>query len=129
MKTKTIIVITAILGALAVAFGAFGAHALKDVLSSDAMSWYQTANLYHFIHVLAILSAVAYLRRHKSTNKNLPAYFFLIGILLFSGSLYSMAFISLEDGSTAWLGPITPIGGVFFILGWINLAYLTSSGE
>ncbi len=129
MKTKTIIVITAILGALAVAFGAFGAHALKDVLSSDAMSWYQTANLYHFIHVLAILCTVSSLRRHKSTNRNLPSYFFLIGIILFSGSLYTMSFISLEDGSTSWLGPITPIGGIFFILGWINLAYLASSSD
>ena len=129
MKTKTIIVTTAILGALAVVFGAFGAHGLKNVLSDEAMSWFHTANLYHFLHVLAILCAVSYLRRHRSPNRNLPTYFFLIGILFFSGSLYSMALISLEDGPTAWLGPITPIGGIFFILGWINLAYLASTSE
>lgn len=129
MRTKTLVMMAAILGALAVGFGAFGAHALKSVLSTEAMSWYSTANNYHFIHILAILTSVTYLRRHKSQNKNLPGYFFLAGIILFSGSLYSMAFISISGGNIAWLGPVTPIGGLLFLCGWINLFYLSLTYE
>lgn len=129
MKTKTLVAITAMMGALAVGLGAFGAHALKNMLSPEAMSWFHTAGNYHFIHVLAALGSVSYLRRHKSSNKNLPVYFFLTGILLFSGSLYAMAFISIDGGITAWLGPVTPIGGVLFLLGWLNLFYLALTYE
>ena len=105
--------LAASLAALAVALGAFGAHALKSTLeASGMMEVWNTAHFYHFAHSLALyaLALSAYFRLG-------PSVLLLIGILLFSGSLYGLA---LTDWS--WLGPVTPIGGVSFIAGWIWLA-------
>lgn len=122
-KTKSF---AAFSGALAVILGAFGAHSLKAVLSEPAMGWFLTANQYHFIHTLAILACGLCFRKNTSIkNKSLPAIFFFIGIALFSGSLYAMALLSIKGISIGFLGPITPMGGVFFILGWLYLGILT----
>ncbi|MFL6583698.1 MAG: DUF423 domain-containing protein [Chthoniobacterales bacterium] len=94
---------------LAVALGAFGAHALKGRLELNATAeiW-KTAVLYHFVHALAIFI----LGLHGGTSRA-PTWFFSSGILLFSGSLYLMALTNLR-----WLGAITPIGGLCFLAGW-----------
>jgi len=119
---KQIIVTAALLGALAVVLGAFGAHGLRAVLEPRQLEVWQTAVQYHFYHVFALLF-LAVFNQDKNKSAVWAYYFFLFGILLFSGSLY---LISCRDilgvpGLTA-LGPVTPIGGLLFILGWVMLA-------
>lgn len=100
-------------GFLGVALGAFGAHGLKEVLERhQALATWQTAVQYHLVHgvVLLILSLVTPFRRG-------PWVLFLIGILLFSGSLYGLALTQMR-----WLGPVTPLGGVCFLAGWAWMA-------
>jgi uncharacterized membrane protein YgdD (TMEM256/DUF423 family) len=103
--------IAAALCFLAVALGAFGAHALKATLQTSGMlEVWNKAVLYHFLHAVALVA----LALHDAGNR--AAYFLLAaGILLFSGSLYTMALIpQLRD----WLGAITPVGGLCFLAGW-----------
>jgi len=113
--------VAAILGALAVILGAFGAHGLKPLLSPESLANYQTGVLYHFIHTLALLLV--------SSRRNSPFRFqqascisFTVGIVLFSGSLYLLSTASVTGLSVSFLGPITPIGGIALILGWVLLA-------
>lgn len=106
--------IGAILALLGVAAGAFGAHALRDHLSPDSMAVYQTGVQYHLLHALAmVVVASSSVRNGRRTG-----WLFLAGILIFSGSLYALAISSLR-----WLGAITPIGGVCFLVGWALLAW------
>ena len=127
MKTgQQIIRIAAILGALAVVFGAFGAHGLKALLSDQQLNAYQTGVEYHFYHALAtVLVGVLCLIKHEKALIRVGV-FFLLGIVLFSGSLYLLAcadLLGISRGVKGILGPLTPIGGVFFILGWLQLAF------
>lgn len=106
--------ISAISGILAVALGAFGAHALKNRLDDYAQGIYQTAVSYHFIHTLALLAcAILLLHWPKSTALTAAAIAFIVGMLLFSGSLYTLSLTGIRG-----LGAITPIGGLAFIIGW-----------
>jgi uncharacterized membrane protein YgdD (TMEM256/DUF423 family) len=117
MNEKNTLKLAATLGALAVSIGAFGAHALKNTLQSNGYTEvFQTANEYHFYHVFAIALVGVLQSLHKYNHKWLAwaGYSFLIGILFFSGSLYILAISSVKV-----LGMITPIGGVFFIAGWM----------
>ena len=109
MSAVTLLRIAAAFCFVAVALGAFGAHALKATLQSSGMldAW-NKAVLYHFLHSIALLA----LALHGAGNR--AAYFLLVaGILFFSGSLYAMALTNIR-----WLGAITPIGGVCFLAGW-----------
>ncbi len=116
--------IAGILGLLAVAIGAFGAHGLRDVLMPNDKAIFETASRYHFYHtIMLVLVAVLY-ARDESRMLRLAAYAFIDGILLFSGSLYLLATKNVLGISTwAFLGPITPVGGVFLIIGWFILAW------
>jgi uncharacterized membrane protein YgdD (TMEM256/DUF423 family) len=111
--------IAAILGFLAVGLGAFGAHGLKATLSADMMAVYQTAVQYHFYHCFALL-IVGLLMHSGDQHMSLrvSAGLFFVGVLVFSGSLYAMAFTGAR-----WLGAITPIGGLMFLVAWACLAY------
>ncbi|WP_428829091.1 DUF423 domain-containing protein [Endozoicomonas elysicola] len=102
----------------AVALSAFGAHALDGALSERAMEVFQTAADYQFYHSLALVF-ITLLRMNYSASKKLKwsAGFFLGGIILFSGSLYLLSLSGIR-----WLGMITPLGGISFILGWLMLA-------
>lgn len=113
---KLFLIIGSISGALAVMIGAFGAHGLKEKLSEKMLANYMTGVEYHFYHTFAIL-AVGLIALHIQP-KLLAAsgWSFVIGIVLFSGSLYAMA----PTGITK-LGAITPIGGLAFIIGWVLL--------
>lgn len=104
--------IAALLGLLAVALGAFGAHGLKDVLARNgtAVIW-EKAVLYHFIHAVMLFILAGRTPLHAG-----PWFSFLTGIAFFSGSLYLLALTNAR-----WLGAITPIGGVSFIVGWLWL--------
>jgi uncharacterized membrane protein YgdD (TMEM256/DUF423 family) len=105
----------AILGALAVALGALGAHVLKDVLDPTSMASFKTAVLYHLFHTIALFALT------RSSYKKLTARLWLSGILLFSGSIYLLSTDELMGLSFAFLGPITPLGGVLLIGGWLSL--------
>eukprot|EP00041_Stephanoeca_diplocostata_P014264 m.257733 g.257733 ORF g.257733 m.257733 type:complete len:109 (+) comp19639_c0_seq4:104-430(+) len=98
----------ALMGASAVGMGAFGAHALKESLNASGMTaTYQTAVLYHLVHSCAVLSV-------RDDGWRLPAKAWVVGTILFSGSLYGLAL-----GAPRWTGAITPVGGFCFILGWL----------
>jgi uncharacterized membrane protein YgdD (TMEM256/DUF423 family) len=112
---KTIIVIAAFLLAIAVAAGAFGAHALKNTLSPERLETWQTAVQYHAWHALGLM-LIALIGTQFDIVVTWPASLILAGILIFSGSLYVLCLSGI-----GWLGAITPIGGVAFILGWIFL--------
>jgi uncharacterized membrane protein YgdD (TMEM256/DUF423 family) len=110
----------AALMALGVAFGAFGAHALKDRLDAYSLDVYQKAVFYHFIHALGILIVSALFRAGALAESACTTVcaLLLTGIVLFSGSLYLLALTG-----TRALGAVTPFGGVSFIAAWLWLAY------
>src|SRR5215831_21241972 len=113
-------VIGAVLLALAVVFGAFGAHSLRDRLDAYSMGVYEKAVFYHFIHALGLL-IVSFLPKTGTFSEFATSWvcgLLLAGILIFSGSLYALA---ISGNRT--LGAITPIGGVAFIAGWLALAW------
>lgn len=112
----------------AVLLGAFGAHALKSILSSDKLQSFETGVRYQFIHALALILLALYHHQNASNfilNKGIgfAAHFFIVGSFLFCGSIYGLAFLSLTDSKWSMvLGPITPLGGLSFMLGWANWA-------
>lgn len=112
------ITIGSVLGFVAVAFGAFGAHALKARLSTEMLAIWKTANEYHFYHALALLLVGLIARQGSVPGLDVSAGCFLAGTLVFSGSLYVLALTE-----TRWLGAITPIGGLLFLAGWAWLAW------
>ena len=109
------ITIAAINMAIAVALGAFGAHGLKNIASSQQLDWWQTATLYLFVHGLGLLVVGLLIRLNYVSQTS--AWLLQIGVIIFAGSLYSMTL-----GAPRWFGAITPIGGVFMIAGWTCLA-------
>ena len=108
----------------AVLLGAFGAHALKSFLTPEKLQSYETGVRYQLIHALALIALSIYSQINKTNdflNKGIgwAAHFFIVGALLFSGSIYGLALLSVIHPSWAFiLGPVTPIGGLFFMLGW-----------
>ena len=118
---KGYLVTAAFIGALSVALGAFGAHALKSILTEQSLNTYETAIRYQFYHVFALaLTGVLY---QSYPNKLLKAagQLFIFGIIFFSGSLYLLTYGSTKGVSFRWAGPITPLGGVMLIIAWICL--------
>jgi uncharacterized membrane protein YgdD (TMEM256/DUF423 family) len=115
-------------GAIAVALGALGAHYLKQkvaagALTADNVQSFDTAVKYHMYHTLAILCIAAMSEKLNKKFADYASIFFIIGILLFSGSIYLLSTRSLMGiEGMAWLGPITPIGGILFMTGWVLLA-------
>jgi uncharacterized membrane protein YgdD (TMEM256/DUF423 family) len=112
------LVVAAINGALAVAAGAFGAHALQGRLDAHAMQVFETGARYHMYHALAIGLAAFAIRGAGASAAQASAIFFLAGIVLFSGSLYLLALTGIRT-----LGIVTPFGGLAFLVGWGALAY------
>lgn len=122
MSHKSLLLICGILGALAVGLGAFSAHGLKDLLPLDRLHTYNTGISYHFYHLVSLFTLSVLIKNNKSKWLKIAAWCFILGIIFFSGSLYVLATRDLIGLSNyRWLGPITPIGGIFFILGWISI--------
>jgi uncharacterized membrane protein YgdD (TMEM256/DUF423 family) len=107
-----------ILGALAVALGAFAAHGLRATLSAADLATFETGVRYHMYHALALLAAGWAVERWGGGPAVVAGWAFVVGIALFSGSLYMLVLTGPR-----WLGAITPIGGVAFLVGWTLLAW------
>lgn len=119
---KKIVITASVLAAFCIAIGAFGAHGLKQFVSEDSLAIYITGTHYHMYHALALF-VLGCMPQISTKTRSLVYWFFLVGILFFSGSLYLLALKSMLPFSVSFLGPITPIGGFLFILGWLYLAY------
>ena len=119
---KGFIKIAAILGLLSVALGAFAAHSLKELLSDYAVNIFETGVRYQFYHVFALLAAGILYKEFPNKFIRWAGIFFIAGIILFSGSLYLLTYVkgAVMPGYK-WIGPVTPIGGFLFILGWLFL--------
>jgi uncharacterized membrane protein YgdD (TMEM256/DUF423 family) len=114
---KIFVILGALLGGLGVAAGAFGAHALRARLEPRMLEVFETGARYQMYHALALFGVAWLLQQTQSTAAQVAGWAFVAGILLFSGSLYAMAFTGMRG-----LGAVTPIGGVAFIVGWAALA-------
>lgn len=120
---KSFLFIAALLGALSVILGAFGAHALKKVVPEDALQIFETAVRYQFYHVFALALAGLLFQSYPNQLMRWAGICFIVGIVLFCGSLYLLTYAkAVQSSSFKWAGPITPLGGLFFIAGWILLA-------
>jgi uncharacterized membrane protein YgdD (TMEM256/DUF423 family) len=106
-----------LLALAAVAAGAFGAHALRERLSEDLLVIFETGARYHMYHALALLGAAWASQQWPGGYATAAGWSFILGIAIFSGSLYILSLSGVR-----WLGAITPIGGVAFMVGWICLA-------
>lgn len=113
-----ILTIAAIFGFLAVALGAFGAHALKSALSDYGQSIWEKAVLYQMFHTAALFLLMALKDLARPERLELTGWLFVAGIVLFSGSLYLLALTQ-----KSWLGAVTPLGGIAFLAGWGVLAW------
>jgi len=114
---KTFAVLGAVNALLAVAAGAFGAHGLKTRLDADALAIYEVGSRYHMYHALGLM-VVAWLASREAPAATTAGWLMFAGIVIFSGSLYLLAITGHK-----WLGAITPIGGLAFLLAWGLLAY------
>lgn len=111
--------LAAISGATAVILGAFGAHTLKEYITPEQLQTFETGVRYQFYHTFAILACGLLFNQNPLKKYNMAAGSFLAGIVCFSGSLYLLSTKTLFGlESWSWLGPITPIGGLMFIVGW-----------
>ncbi len=115
-EIRCILCAAALLGALGVALGAFGAHFLKEKLSEQMLAVYEVGVRYQMYHIFALFVTAWALSNFPHTAFQVASWTFLIGITLFSGSLYILALTAVK----AW-GMVTPIGGLFLIIGWLSL--------
>ncbi|TDM00491.1 MAG: DUF423 domain-containing protein [Flavobacteriaceae bacterium] len=118
----------AIYGFLSVALGAFGAHGLKKILSAEKLQSFEVGVRYQLTHALLLLLMGFFLNFQSSTERY-AAYFLALGITLFSGSIYVLSFSEKLPFSVKFLGPVTPIGGLFLLLAWASLVYIFAKGN
>jgi uncharacterized membrane protein YgdD (TMEM256/DUF423 family) len=119
---KTFLVAGSLLGALAVVLGAFAAHGLKQVADAETVAVFQTGVQYQMYHSLALLATDIIFERFSNKWIRWAGNFYMIGIILFSGSLYLLtALKTIGQTGLKGIGIITPFGGIFFILGWMFL--------
>ena len=120
---KSFLVTAALLGALSVILGAFGAHALKNKLPADALEIFETSVRYQFYHVFALLAVGMLMQNFPGSFITWSGRLFIAGIFLFCGSLYMLTYFKgIGNQQMNWLGAVTPFGGLCFIAGWICIA-------
>lgn len=117
---KRLLILGSILGFLSVAFGAFGAHGLKALVSAEAVATFETGVRYQMYHAILLL-IVGGLQLLNKQTKNLIFYLVLIGVVLFSGSIYGLATNTLTTFNFKSIGFVTPIGGLFLLGSWVVL--------
>jgi uncharacterized membrane protein YgdD (TMEM256/DUF423 family) len=118
------LMMAALFGGLGVAAGAFGAHGLENITSDEKIiHGFQTGVQYQIYHALALMAvAIIYGRTHLKAMM-WAGNFFIVGIFLFSGSLYALTYLKIQESTAIkFIGPVTPIGGLCFIIGWLCLA-------
>ncbi len=119
---KKIIIKAGILGVIAVILGAFGAHALKTVLTPEQLNGFQTGIRYQMVHAVVLLFLGLLIDRYKSKQFIIASKLFFFGIILFSGSIYVLTLRDLIGlAFLKFVGPITPMGGLLIIMGWVFL--------
>lgn len=119
---KQFLITASFLGALSVILGAFAAHQLKKVLDAELLQTFETAVKYQMYHALALLAVGILYKDFSSKQMVWAGWSFIAGSILFSGSLYLLCFLKHQEMSYKWVGPITPLGGLCFIAGWLFLA-------
>ena len=119
---KLALISAAFLGLTAVIFGAFGAHLLKKKLNTDQLQSFETGVKYQMYHAIVLL-VLGFQLNHQIALDNYIIYFFIIGIILFSFSIYGLVISSANNKKLKFLGPITPLGGLCLVLGWALLIY------
>ena len=118
MMTQQIVLVSgALFGMLAVIFGAFGAHALKKTLSEDQLKSFETGVKYQMYHAIVLL----FIGSSFSIPNQLMSWAFIIGILLFSFSIYGLVLSDAKGKKMKFLGPVTPLGGLLLVIGWVML--------
>ena len=122
---SSIIRIGAVFAMLSVILGAFGAHAIKDSVDVHSLEIWNKAVSYQFIHAIALMLCGMLCIGYIERNIKRSAVFFTLGIILFSGSLYILTFRNQISVNVNWIGPLTPLGGISFIIGWILLFVAT----
>lgn len=120
---RVFFIMGAVSAALGVAAGAFGAHGLRGRLTPDMLNVFETGVRYHLIHALGLLSVAWATTRWAGQAMNAAGWLFLVGTVLFSGSLYALSVSGVRA-----LGVITPLGGIAFIAGWLALAWAVWQG-
>ena len=120
--THFTLLFASILGGLAVVFGAFGAHALKKRLSDEQLKSFETGVKYQMYHAIVLL-VVGFNFNLEITSEKYMVYSFMLGVLLFSFSIYGLVISSAKNKKLTFLGPVTPLGGLFLIIGWGLLFY------
>jgi uncharacterized membrane protein YgdD (TMEM256/DUF423 family) len=120
---RTFLIAASLFGALGVALGAFGAHGLKKITTdNDILHGFQTGTEYQLYHALALLAVAILYDKFSGNAMKWAGYSFIAGVVLFSGSLYLLTFLKIQESSAVkFAGPITPLGGVCFIAGWVLL--------
>ena len=120
---KKFLIIAVIFGGLAVALGAFGAHGLEKITSDEnILHGFQTGVQYQIYHALALLAISVMYEKFQHTWIKWAGNCFITGVILFSGSLYTLTFLKIQESSAVkFVGPVTPLGGIFFISGWLFL--------
>lgn|GEM_PF-43228 len=119
---KRIVVTASFLGALTIAIGAFGAHGLKQLVEADVITSFETGVRYQMFHLIVLL-IIGFSVPISATTKKWVFWFFIGGIILFSGSIYIMVLKEILPFDVKFLGPVTPLGGLSFIIGWLRLGY------
>lgn len=118
MWAKVFLAVGSLYGLLGVALGAFGAHGLRDRLDPSQLSSWQTAVQYQLIHAIALLVVGVWLLQPGPASLRYAGALFVAGVVLFSGSIYVLILTA-----TAWLGPVTPLGGLCLMVGWVTMIY------
>lgn len=119
---ETVLAFGALYGGLAVIFGAFGAHALKKRMSEDLLKSFETGVKYQMYHAIVLL-ILPQLLTFESVLEQSIGLCFIVGIVLFSFSIYGLCLTSMSGNKWRFLGPITPLGGLLLVVGWMALLF------
>ena len=126
---KNFLVSGLLIAAISVVLGAFAAHSLKQIFSSEIIQIFETAVKYQFYHAFALVVTGILFQTYPGKILQIAGNLFITGVLLFSGSLYALCFIKHAGINALWVGAITPLGGLCFIAGWLLVAWAVAKNN